>query len=358
VCSYAGGVRALSAALVLLAALTLPSSATALQKAMWGPTELNGQPAFPIYRDLGVDIYEASVNWRAVAPTRPANPTDPADPAYRWPPSLDDTMTQAAANGIAVQLAVMWTPGWANGDKPGNWAPDDARDYADFMTAVARRYPSVHRWMVWAEPCRGPNFQPLTYQEPFDPLTSEQKRQPRRYAELVDAAYGALKGLSPSNVVIGGNTWSVCDIRPPLWAKYMKLPNGRRPRLDMWGHNPYTKWDAKPPAPAAQFVDMRDLRTFERAVDRAFGRHIPLFISEFTIPTAPDVDFDYYVSEKEQARLIGHVEKLLRHAGVHNLGWIFPEDTPPGAGGKEGHNGGLLRANGTRKPAYRAFKRV
>src|SRR5256885_5583691 len=57
-------------------------------------------------------------------------------------------------------------------------------------------------------------------------------RSVQRYAVILDAAYGALKGIDPSNVVIGGNTWSVCDIRPLDWVRYLRLPNGDPPRLD------------------------------------------------------------------------------------------------------------------------------
>jgi len=56
------------------------------KKAMWGPVEVAGKSQFPIHRDLGVGIYEYSLNWENVAPTRPKDPTDPDDPAYVWRP--------------------------------------------------------------------------------------------------------------------------------------------------------------------------------------------------------------------------------------------------------------------------------
>ena len=59
---------------------------------------------------------------------------------------------------------------------------------------------------------------------------------------LLEAAYQALKAESPNNLVIGGNTYTAAgkgDINTYQWAQNMKLPNGSRPHMDMWGHNPW-----------------------------------------------------------------------------------------------------------------------
>ena len=48
------------------------------KKAMWGPVRLMACRSFPVYRDLGVGIYQMAVAWSDIAPTQPADPTDPA----------------------------------------------------------------------------------------------------------------------------------------------------------------------------------------------------------------------------------------------------------------------------------------
>ena len=53
--------------------------------------------------------------------------------------------------------------------------------------------------MVWGEPNRSDRFRPNAPSSP---------RGPRRYAELLDAAYEALKGTSAQNIVIGGMTFT------------------------------------------------------------------------------------------------------------------------------------------------------
>jgi hypothetical protein len=39
------------------------------------------------------------------------------------------------------------------------------------------------------------------------------------------------------------------------------------------------------------------------------------------------------------------------------LGWLYLQDSPVPAGGTEGRFGGLLRPDGTRKPAFDVFRR-
>src|SRR6476660_3535312 len=82
------------------AALALAAAAPAQahfsgRKAIWGPGVVNGVSQFPIYRDLGVGIYETQLSWHEVAPTRPGRASDPSDPAYRWPADLSASIAEA-----------------------------------------------------------------------------------------------------------------------------------------------------------------------------------------------------------------------------------------------------------------------
>ena len=65
--------RLIALALVLLAAFAPPADARySRKKAIWGPTKVNGVSQFPIYRDLGVGIFQMQLS---VEPSR----ADPAD---------------------------------------------------------------------------------------------------------------------------------------------------------------------------------------------------------------------------------------------------------------------------------------
>jgi hypothetical protein len=348
------------ATLLLGVAAPAPTSAGAMVKAFWGPTEIGGQSAFPTYQDLGVGVYQMSLRWDSVAPTRPANPTDPNDPAYNWPPEIDDAIQQSQSHGMQVLLMVLGTPAWANSGRVWQFTPDNPADYANFVTAASKRYPQVKRWMIWGEPCKEQNYQPLTGQPYGKPLTAEQKRQPQTYAALLDASYGALKAVSPSNVVIGGNSWSVCGIRPLDWVKYLKLPGGGRPRMDLYGHNPFTFFSRSTQPPSYHIVEFPDLPRLQSYIDRYLqqpgGKPIRLWLSEFTLPTGPDTEFNFRYSEARQASLIRSTFQMARRVHAASYGWIYLQDTPADSPPDDRHRGGLLRADGSKKPGYEAFK--
>ena len=207
-----------------------------LKKTMWGPQYLNGASIFPTYQDLGVGIYAIQARWNEIAPdAKPADPTDPADPAYQWPEYLNNAYADARAHGMEVAILIMGTPEWANGGKEWKWAPNDPRDFGDFATAISKKYSEVRHWMIWGEPNRRPNFAPFTpATKPTGKLNKAQQQAPRAYARILDAAYRALKTERPSNLVIGGDTFTASgrgDINTYQWARYMKLPGGERPRM-------------------------------------------------------------------------------------------------------------------------------
>ena len=116
----------LAAVALLLGAAGPADAAPSHKKAIWGPAVVDGTSQFPIYRDLGVGIYQTFVNWRSTAPTRPRHPRDPNDPAYRWDPEIDFAVAEAKRYGIAVALMVLRTPAWANGGRDTTVPPTHA----------------------------------------------------------------------------------------------------------------------------------------------------------------------------------------------------------------------------------------
>lgn len=340
------------AVLVLVLVLTLAAPATAAEKALWGPPTLpDGGTAFTLYDRLGIDTLQLSLSWSAVAPTRPATPTDPADPAYRWPADVATATAQAPGYGIRISLLVSTAPPWANGGRGPVHAPDDPRDYADFLTAAARRYPAVRRWMIWGEPNRDDRFQPNAKNDEVGP---------RAYAVLLDAAYGALKAQSRANRVIGGNTWTSGTVMPPDFLRFMRLPDGRRPRLDWFGHNPFPFRSpnlADTPL-AGGYRDISDTDTFSAELRRAYGRRVPLWLSEYTIQSdRGSAVFATFASRAEQARYLTRGYAIGDELGsaVAGVGWLALLDEPPSAGSA---NWGLLTHDAQPKPAFAAMRRA
>ena len=327
--------------------------AAAAEKSIWGPVDnVPGHGnAFDLYRSLGVDTFQISLNFQTTAPTRPARPRDPNDPAYRWPEGVDRAVAEGTRTGIAVAIQVSRSPRWANGNRPSIWRPRP-RAYADFLVAAARRYPSVRRWMIWGEPSRVAVYQPHR---------PDSKVGARSYAKLLDTAYGALKGVSRRNIVIGGMTFSGNggETNPARYLRAMKLPNGRPPRLDWFGHNPFSQRYPRI-SDDARFHGIRDicdLDLFTREVDRTYrriGRRPKLWLSEYVIPSEHgSKEFSVYVSLRGQAQWLRAAYRLTNKLpSVAGIGWLALQDQPEA---KLSTTFGLLTATGERKPSFFAY---
>ncbi len=354
---------ALLGCLVLAAALAAPAQAAGL-KAIWGPSTLPAGnaacptpgvacSAFPVYQRLGVDVFQYQIHWDAIAPTRPANPRDPNDPAYEWG-SLEALATEAWRHGIRLALLVQRAPSWANGGRPPIWAPRNPKLFADFLYAASKRLPSVRMWMIWGEPPRAENFLPMSERNPTGT---------RLYAKILDASYAALKQAQRTNVVVGGMTLNGGTVMPPKFIHWLKLPNGRPPRMDLWGHNPFDgRFPRLADEPIGRFRGFNDVDTlFEQIsrVYRAARRPVPrLWLSEWTvISDKPSRIFlKFHVSAREQARWIRAAFGIVRRTPyIAGLGWftLLDEPTAPGSA-----NWGLLRSDGSPKPAFAAYERA
>lgn len=381
-----------------MGALTLAcaSGASAAVKSIWGPTSFpagnsncaggGSCSAFPIYAQLGVQNFQVQVPWDRVASTRPANPRNPNDPTYQWPSYADFAVQQAAQYGLSVTILVQGTPPWANGGKSRAWVPDNVQDYADFMFAISRRYPTVHHWMVWGEANYGANFQPMPEHSPVGP---------RAYARLCDAAYVALKQASPANIVIGGDTLNANIPVSPAefirWARVGKKKKKRPPRLDWWGHNPFEGRfpDIRQPA-LNNLLGLSDADTIHKLLKKAYvgkkkrkkarragaqtanaAAHVskkgkkkkmrrrrtpPIWFSEYSVLSGHAAHFwlGFYVSDQEQANWVSAAYRLVNSVPyVAGLGWYRLDDEPEATGSA---NWGVQTYTGQRKPSFAAYQ--
>jgi hypothetical protein len=361
-----GSACALGIVLTLMAVVGPPraSAAVSSKKAIWGPVEVNGISQFPTYSDLGAGIYQYALSWPEVAPARPQNARDPGDRAYRWPAELDTALREAAAAGIRVSVLLNYAPPWANGGRGKSWAPTRPRDFADFAVAASRRYPGVRYWMIWGEPSKASRFRPLA-EAMGRTLRPRQLRGPRKYARILDATYGALKHQAQNDLVIGGNTWTGGEFVPLNFLKAMRLRNGRRPRMDLYGHNPFTLREPRLANGPLGYgmADFSELDALTRWLDRygyrnARGRPLRVFISEFVLPTDHvSHDFNFWLSLDTQAKWLRRALRIARRFHrIYTLGYLGLYDDPPRPDGLE-VNRGLIDYFGRKKPAYDAFKR-
>jgi len=245
---------------------------------------------------------------------------------------------------------VKQTPAWAGGGT-GAHVPTRVQDYADFLVAAARRYPRVRHWMIWGEPTRAGSFVPMPSGKP---------KGPRAYARLLDAAYRALKDHRRSNIVIGGMTWTLGKVTPKAFLRWMRLPNGRRPRLDWYGHNPFSTripdLAQNPYYPGLR--DFSDADTLIREVRRAYPRRRPrLWLSEFTVPSEhASWAFSFFVTAQQQAEWVAAAYRIAHQSRwIAAVGWWTLLDAPPA---RDSLTNGLMTSTAQPKPAYEAYKRA
>ncbi len=356
-------VFAVAAAIALArpAAPAQPAKARAPAKCISdGAAIRGGRTIFPELRALGTRVWSGGLSWASVAPTRPAEAASPDDPAYHWPASLGRALSAARANRIEPVLNVSGFPAWANGGRGSAWAPSRPQDFAAFAAAAVRKYPQVRRWIIISEPGTADNFQPQG---------GRGRTAPRLYARFLDAAYAAMHAARRDVVVIGGGVhpYGLNDqytTAPDTFIANMVLPNGRRPRLDMFGINPYTerRLDLRLGKRPLR-VDFDDLDWLGKRLDQLWPRrHLKIFIDEFGWNTEHEAyGWLYYVSRQKQAANLRRAYALAAKLGrVDTLCWYQLYDAPPRRNSAQWLNwtSGLRTFDGVRKPAWSAFRRL
>ena len=115
----------------------------------------------------------------------------------------DHIVDLAEAYGLQLVVRLSNPPAWsrAGGDTVGTYAPpDDNRDFADFVSAVATRYKGrVRYYQIWNEPNIYPEW-------------GEQQIDPEAYTELLRAASTAIRAIDPEAVIIAGALAATIDL--------------------------------------------------------------------------------------------------------------------------------------------------
>jgi hypothetical protein len=260
------------------------------------------------------------------------------------------------AAGVKTLVALSGTPGWARSAPVPYAAPRRARDYGRFAGRLAREIPGIDAWEIWNEADEswfwhgGPDA--------------------RRYTRLMRAAYRSIKRVAPRDTVlttglVGNNrdflakiyryggrryfdgvavhTATACGTNHPGF--FYREPTGRVGRYTFSGYR-----------------EIRELMV--RRGDRRKG----IWMTEMgwnTAATGPrSCDIGAWkgkkamgVSERVQARFLTDAFRCLAaDRYVKAAFWFSTQDI---SRRKEfGQQLGLLRRDGSAKPAARAFKRA
>jgi hypothetical protein len=274
----------------------------------------------------------------------------------------DRFVLNAAAHGIKILPILFDPPSFrARGHGGhGTWPPASNADFAAFAQVLVRRYGrhgtlwtdnpgtrkrAITSWQIWNEPS-------LTVYW----LPHPSARQYARMLRVVGRAIEAIDGRRRTEIVTAGIPPSLLSsaIRIKRYIRGLYRAHGKR-YFDTLAINSYAR-------NARELKSL--LRGIRRLMNRAHDRRAKIWITELGWATSgPHNRFN--VGESGQAHRISSAYKQIRRLrrryrlrGVVYFSW---KDQPPYAPNFQdlwGLHTGLLRQNGTFKPAFGAYKRA
>jgi Glycosyl hydrolase catalytic core len=331
--------------------------------------------AFTQLKSLRAGVVRITIDWSSVARRRPVAPADPADPAYNWT-AVDNVVSAARTNRIAVVAAIFGTPRWAGPGK--NRIPRRITDLRLFAYAAAKRYsgtyrvrdsedetvpartiPAIKRWLAWNEP-NNPVFL-----KPQWKMVSRQWRAQSAYdyAKICGAVYAGVRSTRiPGEKVACGATGPRGNDAPrssrpstsPLvfmiWLRRAGLKN-----FDAWAHHPYYGSRLEKPSTvpkSKKAVTLANINLMVQQLNRLWGRSKRIWVTEYGYQTQPP-DRLFGVSYATQAKYVHQALALARKTRrIDMFVWFLIRDERR----LSGWQSGVFTARGARKPSFRAFQ--
>jgi hypothetical protein len=334
-------IKRLAAAAAVLAAMALPTAACAVEPGLvpdltWGISAADQARTAGQAQDLGSKWVRLTINWKDVE-------ARPGQQSAWWLDHYENALAQARAAGQKVLVVFYTSPSWASGSRDENAPPTGANVplYAAFVASMAQRFGgSIDAYEVWNEPN-------ISRFWPGGP-------DPAAYANLLKAAYPALKAADPSApVVFAGPSTNDYDFVDKAYKA------GAKGSFDVMGAHPYScsnppdriDRDANGRIKRDSFLGYREIRA--TMVDN--GDPKPIWLTEFGWSTASG---QCGVSEAQQAAYIQSAYKLLcqdpyvevaLYYNLRNNYWQRDADDIEA-------QYGLTRSDFSPKPAYAAYR--
>jgi hypothetical protein len=335
-------VRVLLATLALAAMAALsPLPASAAEKGIqtdmtWGVSSRDRTQTVADVQDLGAKWMRVTMSWSDVETSK----------GTYSPSHWDTAIAAAATSGTKLLVTVYTSPSWASGRAEDSAPPLNPADYANFMRYAAARWgDKVDAWEIWNEQ----NSSTFWSTGP----------SPSGYANLLKAAYPAVKSADPTALVVYGGV-SHNDYRF-IEQSYAAVPD-LGDYYDVMATHPYPTPAYQPPESTWLDGDGRlAVRAFSsyreiRNVMLANGDDKPLWFTEFGWATTTLAGLG--VSESAQAAYYTRAMQCLEQDPYvkvaiwyiyRNHAWAHDADTWL-------DQLGLVRTDFSRKPAYGAFK--
>ncbi|GAB05999.1 hypothetical protein GII30_04265 [Gordonia amarae] len=335
------GALCVAVAALLTAPVPAPAAPAHVVGFAEGGTLLTKSPAtldrdFAAARRLGMTWVRVEINWRIVENRRGR---------YDWR-NVDKVVGSARRHGLSVLGLVTFAPPWA-ADPAGAFLPGsrpkDTAAFGRFAGIAAGRYArSISTWEVWNEP----NL----------PLFFSPRPDTGIYGRVLRAAYPAIKAARPGATVLSAGLSVANDtaatIAPRTFVRRL-YDQGLRRYFDGIALHPYTFPYTPATDPNGNWADITEVRSVMLARGDA-GKKI--WITEFGAPTGTAADA---VSPARQAVILREAITTARRLPyVAQPFFVYTiRDTGPNAANRE-DNFGLLRANGSQKPAAAQVRRL
>ena len=267
---------------------------------------------------------------------------------------IDAEVGAAAARGIRVLPFVYGTPAWLGRQERPPLAGEALARWEGFLRVLVARYgPAgsfwkgrsrrhpIRRWQIWNEP----NFR--LYWAP--------KIEPAAYAKLLSASAATIRAVDPgAKIVLAGVAPVGYGMKTWVFMRRLLRVPGVRRDFDLAAVHPYS---ATIPELDYQLEKVR-----AAMVAGGAGRK-PLLVTELGVASHGDYPSAFVVGEEGQARFLRQAyDRLLkmchrwRIAGAYWFTWRDEARSDPHCGFCQG--AGLLRLNGTAKPAWFAYQRL
>jgi hypothetical protein len=302
-------------------------------------------------RTAGASWDRALFLWQLI---QPKGPNDWALDSYLDGARLKPTLS----SGIPLVGVVQGTPAWAGTDWHDGasgvptgleYPVNDARNtFGQFMLRLAKTYRGrINTWVVWNEPDFVPGESGSWWT--WSGNASD-------FYRLLKTAYRAIKQVDPSATVVFPATTYFADAvhgRELFLSRVLQQankdpeapPNGYF--FDALGVNLYCSLDA-----------VYRVHGIYASILQQYQLEKPQWLTETNCPvyndaTTPEPATGRITTDEQAAYLIEAVA-LARAAGYQRIGWYSMVDHDPSSGIFD--RWGLVRTNGTHRPAYRAFE--
>jgi hypothetical protein len=295
------------------------------------------------YKQLGVQWVRFDFDWSVI---------EPAPKAYRFK-RHDAVVERLGQANIRVLGLIAYTPAWANGNMPSKFHPPrEPRRFAEFAAMLAGRYAAkgVHAWEIWNEPNLGQFW--------------GNAPDPAGYATLLKLVYPAMKRADPAAWVITGGlaqpatSATTIDALTFLNALYR---NGAQGYFDAVGDHPYTSPGLPGEDAAHNWKKMAATTPSFLSVMRRHGDgDKKIWITEYGAPTAGKDRWGTVISESRQAQMVAQAfDEAASASWAGPLFWYNYRDFCPYRTGADAECFfGLVRFDGSPKPAFRSFVRA